>query len=743
VRTGHPISILAWCLLTACATATPQPVAQEGSVSGWLQWRGPSQDGSSQLGGLPTTLSVEAPTLAWQHPLAGRGTPVIADGRLYALGYEARDGEVAEVLLALDAATGERLWTRRYADFLSDIIYERYSIGSPAVDAATGHVYAMTSPGLLVALSRDGAPLWERSMMESFGRLTFPNGRTGSPVLVGDVVVVRGISTSWGALGPGRDRLFAFDTLTGELAWVSTPGTPPKDSSFSTPVVGLHDGRRVLYVGTGCGHVVCLSAHDGQPLWRFKLSHGGINATPLVFDDHVVGIHGKENIDSSHLGRMVAIAPGTATAVDGKPTTLGAEHERWRADLVSFTSSPVHSDGVIYQVTAEGNLVAVDRATGEVLWRHKLGRAQLHASPLMAAGLLYVPMQDGMLHALKPDRGGPNPISQVQLEGSCIGSPAAYGGRLYVHTTHALYAFGAGEATQAADWPAAPDTPPAGAATGLRVLPSEVLARQGATVALSVQPVDDKGRPAGPRRETTPMVIALDSAPRAGVETVVDGALEGRLRVRIVPRAHYTEAFDAVPQDLRAKTGGTYGHPPGWWSGAKMKWRVVAFEGGTVLAKTLDRVLFQRAMSFFGHPESRGYTLEALVRSDGNRRSMGVVGVVNQRYIIALDGNRRELTVHSNHDRFRHAVPFVAPAGKWMHLKTRVDVAEDGRGTIRAKAWPKGSEEPAAWTLVAEHATAHRHGAPGLFGFSPQSLHRVYVDDILMSPSEPLEGVAP
>lgn len=743
MRSGHPISILAWCLLTACATTTPQPVTSEADVTGWLQWRGPAQDGSSASPGLPTALSAEAPTVAWEHELAGRGTPVIAGDRLYAMGYEAEGGEIAEVLIALDAATGERQWTRRYADFLSDIIYERYSIGSPAVDASTGHIYAMTSPGLLVAVTRDGAPLWERSMMEAFGRLTFPNGRTGAPTLVDDLVVVHGVSTSWGSLGPGRDRLFAFHKETGALAWVSTPGTPPKDSSFSTPVVGVHDGRRVLYVGTGCGHVVCISAHDGQPLWRFKLSHGGINATPLLIDDRVIGIHGKENIDSSHLGRMVAIAPGAATAVAGKPTTLGAEHEQWRAPLVSFTSSPVHAAGVIYQVTAEGNLVAVDQATGGVLWRHKMGRAQLHASPLIAGGVLYVPMQDGILHALKPNREGPHPISQVQLRGNCIGSPAAYAGRLYVHTTEVLYAFGSGTAADTIPWPDAPTHAAAGDATELRVLPAEVVVRQGDTVALSVQPVDDKGRPAGPRRATTSMTIGAETPPRAGVEKVIDGDLEGHLRVRVVPRDHYAEHFDDVPQALRDTAGGAYGHPPSWWSGAKMKWRVVALEGGNVLAKTLDRVLFQRAMSFFGHPDSKQYTLEALVRSDGNRRSMGVVGVVNQRYIIALDGNRRELTVHSNHDRFRHAVPFLAPAKQWMHLKTRVDVDDDGRGTIRAKAWPKGSEEPKGWTLVAEHATAHRHGAPGLFGFSPQSMHRVYVDDIRMSPSEPLEGATP
>ena len=264
------------CVLAACATLpSPSHDPSASANADWTEWRGASQDGSAPLEGLPPVLSDEATSLAWTHALPGRGTPVVHDGRLFTLGYEGGEAGIAEVLVALDVVTGERLWTKRYPDFLSDIIYERYSIGSPVVDPESGWVYAMTSPGLLVALDPEGKTLWERSMMEAFGRLTFPNGRTGAPVLVGDVVVVHGISTSWGALGPGRDRLFAFDKTTGELAWVSTPGTPPKDSSFSTPVRGTYAGRRVLYVGTGCGHVACISAEDGVPLWRFKLSHGG------------------------------------------------------------------------------------------------------------------------------------------------------------------------------------------------------------------------------------------------------------------------------------------------------------------------------------------------------------------------------------------------------------------------------------------------------------------------------------
>lgn len=733
-----------WCTLTACATLQSTPSTLDAKApAGWHQWRGPDQDGSARGASLPLELSLSTEVLAWSHPLSGRGTPVTAGDRLYALGYEDAGQGIAEVLVAIDIPSGERLWTKRYPDFLSDIIYERYSIGSPVIDGDTGRIYLMTSPGLLAAVTPEGETLWERSLMETLGRLTFPNGRTGAPVIVDDLVVVHGVSTSWGALGPGRDRLFAFHKESGELAWVSTPGTPPKDSSFSTAVAGVYEGRRVLYVGTGCGHVVCVSAEDGAPLWRFKLSHGGINASPLVLGERVIGVHGKENIDSSHLGRMVAIDPTGALAQGGKPTTLGEEHERWRADVVSFTSSPVHHEGVIYQTSAEGNLVAIDAQGGEVLWRHKLGRAQLHASPLMADGVLYVPMQEGVVHVLRPERSGPNPLSKVQLEGKCIGSPAAAKGRLFVHTTEALYAFGS-----AAEGATAPEpsrllvVPPPGPERALQLLPFEVIAHPGDEVALRGRPVDALGRPIGDLRPIKGLTIPSDAPPSAKRVPVKVGALEGALRLRVVPKDTYREDFEGVALSAPSQ-GEAFSHPPGFWSGAKMKWRVVALDEGKALAKTLDRVLFQRATSFFGHPEARGYTLEALVRSDGNRRSMGVVGVVNQRYIIALDGNRRELSVHSNHDRFREAVPFKLSAGEWMHLKTRVDMDGAGGATIRAKAWPKGADEPGAWTLVAVHAEGHHHGAPGLFGFSPQSQHRVYIDEISMRPSSPLTGATP
>ena len=106
------------------------------------------------------------------------------------------------------------------------------------------------------------------------------------------------------------------------------------------------------------------------------------------------------------------------------------------------------------------------------------------------------------------------------------------------------------------------------------------------------------------------------------------------------------------------------------------------------------------------------------------------VGVVNQRYYVILDGNAQELQVISNQERIRATTPFKWVAHAWYHLKTRVDVALDGSGVVRAKAWKRGDPEPEKWTLEVPHKQAHANGAPGLFGFALQSMFRVYIDNI-------------
>ena len=106
---------------------------------------------------------------------------MIANGKLYAMGYPGEGPDLQEGVACFDAETGKKLWQQLYNDYLSDTIYLRYATASPAMDPETGNVYMQGTQGILAAFTADGKLLWRHSLMEEFGRLTFPNSRTASP----------------------------------------------------------------------------------------------------------------------------------------------------------------------------------------------------------------------------------------------------------------------------------------------------------------------------------------------------------------------------------------------------------------------------------------------------------------------------------------------------------------------------------------------------------------------------------
>jgi hypothetical protein len=232
------------------------------------------------------------------------------------------------------------------------------------------------------------------------------------------------------------------------------------------------------------------------------------------------------------------------------------------------------------------------------------------------------------------------------------------------------------------------------------------------------------------------LVAAPDPAPSAGMLQASLGDLRGYLRGRILPNLPLKEDFEEFNlAETNAAEGASFAYPPLSWIGARFKFEVRERDGNKVFTKTIDNKFFQRAQVFIGHPDMKNYTVEADVLSDGNKRKMSDVGVINQRYAILLKGNEQKLEVNSNLERLRVAVPFKWTPNDWYRLKTRVDIAADGSGTVRAKAWKRGESEPAAWTIEVPHRTAHRSGSPGLFGFAPQDM-RVYIDNITVTPND-------
>jgi outer membrane protein assembly factor BamB len=313
----------------ATLVATQSPAA----VTGWLSWRGPDQTGMSRETGLPDKVDPKNPL--WRADFPGQSTPVIANGKLYIMGYlgEAVDPDLQEGVACFDAETGKKLWQHLYNDFISDTIYLRYATSTPVIDPETGNVYAQGTQGILAGFTPDGKLLWKRSLMEEFGRLTFPNARTASPIIDGDLVITRGITANWGAQGPAADRFYAFDKKTGELVWASSPGDRPKDNSFSHPQLAWRNGKRVLYAALGDGSVAGLNARTGEPIWRVPLFRAGINATTIVHNnDKLIAIFGVPYEPGQLVALKIPDVENTNAAA-GPVVLERKDVELWAADI--------------------------------------------------------------------------------------------------------------------------------------------------------------------------------------------------------------------------------------------------------------------------------------------------------------------------------------------------------------------------------------------------------------------------
>jgi outer membrane protein assembly factor BamB len=736
------------------------------AASGWLTWRGPDQTGvSKSTTKLPDKLEIGGPNHRWSYKVRGAGAPVIADGRVYAFGFYGETTDVEETLLCLDVKTGQKLWEHRFRDYLSDTTYNRYAIGAPVVDPETGNVYLESTWGHVMAWNRDGKLLWQHSMVEEYGRLTFPNGRTGALAIDGPLVITDGITANWGADGPARNRFYAFDKHTGELVWFSTPGIEPLDSTFATPVFGDLGGHRVFYQGTGCGNIVCVNARTGEPVWRFRLSQSGVNADVILAEKgKLIGVHGKENVDATHHGRLVALKIPTEYPTGQKPLVLGADAEMWRNDdFVAFSSSPLLVDGRVYSTVATGSLICADANTGKTLWQEKLAPDQLHASPGYADGKLYVPMHDGTVHVIKPTAEKAQILSVNKMGAPCLGAPSFYGDAVFIFTKEGLHCFGP-KASAASVPPvaAAPKPEPLSTQpiTQLQIVPAEFAITPGSTQKFAVWGLDATGRRV--KTVTNEVTWSKFVPPTALVKSEVDGELSGdtlktaptaktsagqfqakwnnlsaTTRGRIVAGIGYKENFESLPLGQKSPTGEDVGFPPLPWLGARLKWHVLEKDGSKVAANRLDVILFQRTMNFVGTSHMKNYTFEADVMTDGTRRVMSSVGLVNQRYLITLAANSRILEVTSNHERVKESVPFEASPNTWYHLKTRVDSDKNGPGGfVRAKLWERGKPEPEKWTIEVRQNQLHSEGAPGVFAFSPQSQKRVFIDNLSITANE-------
>ncbi|HEX8998922.1 MAG TPA: PQQ-binding-like beta-propeller repeat protein, partial [Blastocatellia bacterium] len=405
--------IIAFSLSIISSRSSAQSPARAKSGSDWADWRGPSRDGISLEKGLPEKWSPTGDNLLWKAPYGGRSAPIVMNGRVFIFNTSGEGETFQERVLALDAETGKLVWEYKFNVYSSDVPPRRAAWSSPVGDPVTGNVYAFGVCNELVALSFDGKLLWQRSLTDEFGAWTTHGGRTVSPIVEGNTVIVSTVTDGFADIASRRHRYYAFDKLTGEAVWVSTPGGRPYDTTYSTPVVTTVDGMRVLVAGGGDGSVSAVKVATGEPVWNYPMSKRGVNPGVVVKDGIAYVSHQEENIDSNEMGHLAAIDLRAKGSISKTSNADKIKYAIYNFQL--GPASPVIDDSLIYFVDAGANLFAFNRADGKKVWEQNLGTIQ-KASPILADGKLYVGTENGTFYILKPTPTGCQILDKDELE---------------------------------------------------------------------------------------------------------------------------------------------------------------------------------------------------------------------------------------------------------------------------------------------------------------------------------------
>ena len=170
----------------------------------WSGFRGQHRDSAVQGVRIQTDWNASPPTLLWRRSV-GPGTSSFAVGSGVFYTQEQIGDDEAVTCYALD--TGELVWMHRDKARFWDSHVGPGPRATPAL--SKDRVFALGATGILNALdAADGTVLWSRNAATDTG-VTIPDwGFAGSPIAVGELVVVAVSGT-----------LAAYDWATGEPRW--------------------------------------------------------------------------------------------------------------------------------------------------------------------------------------------------------------------------------------------------------------------------------------------------------------------------------------------------------------------------------------------------------------------------------------------------------------------------------------------------------------------------------------------
>ncbi len=394
----------------------PSTTGEDAAAGEWPQFRGPNRDNVSLESGLLDEWPDGGPKLAWKQTGIGEAysSVAVAHGKVYTMGNKGND----EMLIALDAATGEQLWSLRTGKAFRNNTGDGPR-GTPAVDA--DRVYALGGNGDLVCAGAEkGDIVWHVNILDEFGGQNIGWGISESVLVDGDHVIC--------TPGGKQATIAALDKHTGKTVWRSMIQGQPQAAYSSAIAIEVNGVRQyVNFVHTA---LVGVSARDGKPLWGERRSANGTAncSSPLFADNTVFSASGYGTG-----GALVKLAGSNS----GMKSTLAYHTPKMK----NHHGGMAAVDGFIYGFD-EDVLTCMEMQSGNVQWQDRsVGKGSL----TVADGKLFLRSEGGPVALAKVTAEAYQEVGRFnqpdRSRNAAWSHPAVANGKLYLRDMDTLLVY--------------------------------------------------------------------------------------------------------------------------------------------------------------------------------------------------------------------------------------------------------------------------------------------------------------
>lgn len=411
------------------------------SLRYWPQWRGPLANGFAPQANPPVEWG-EGKNVRWKIALPGKAhsSPVVFAERVFVMSaipigeaqkpvFDSAPGvhdsvpvthRFAYIVMAIGRTDGKELWQK--------VVREEWphegghETGSPASNSPVTDgefVYAFFGSRGLYCLNTAGSVLWQKDL----GRMQtlHAHGEGSSPVIYGDTLIV-----NWDH--EGSSFLYAFDKKTGAERWRVARD---EKTSWSTPLVVESEGKAQIVV-SATKRVRGYDLATGKEIWNCAGLTDNVVSSPVYVGGLVIA--GNSYYQQAMVAIRIRGAEGDITRTDRVAWTLNR--------LTPYVSSPLVYGDTLYFLRHNQNVLSrFDPSTG-----HPFGppvRLEgigdfIFASPVAAAGRIYITGRDGVTVVLRHDRENAT-LAVNRLDDSFSASAALVDNELYLRGERYLY----------------------------------------------------------------------------------------------------------------------------------------------------------------------------------------------------------------------------------------------------------------------------------------------------------------